>query len=237
MTHTLANMATNGHSDLDPSPEKFAIASEIIKGRELLGLTQAQLAAQSGVSLSAIKGYETGRNFPGARELRQLCQVLRLSPNRLIFGSENPFPERTWTDQSVPRTKTSVPTARRRIGHLLQLLSSGECQSVYDIVYALGVARHGIEKVYPLCLAGDVETGVDSFVDTRKFVPNLFARLLVDTRVAREFASAVLVAADETDRVNKASDAADSRRAGGSKKSEQSGDAAKTTKSKKVSKK
>lgn len=195
-------MQTSGQSDVDPSPEKLAIASEIIKGRELLGLTQAQLSAQSGVSLSAIKGYETGRNSPGARELRQLCQVLRVSPNRLIFGAENPFPERTWSDDSMRSTEVNVPTARNRISHLLQLLSSGECQSLYWIVHALAVARHGIERVAPLCRTADVETGVESFVETGKFVPHLHAKLLVDTKVARQYAGALLVAADETDAVN-----------------------------------
>lgn len=182
--------------------EKLSVASEIINGRKLLGLTQAQLATQSGVSLSAIKGYEIGRNLPGARELRQICQVLRLSPNRLLFGSENPFPERTWSDSSLRNVEVDAPVARRRLMRLLQLLSSGECQGLYQIVHSLAVARHGIEKVYPMMLEADVGTGIDVFFERGKFIPNLHAALLVDTKLTREYAAALLVAADETDRMN-----------------------------------
>lgn len=184
-----------------PLTEKFLIASEIIKGRELLGLTQAQLAEQSQVSLSAIKGYETGRNVPGARELKQLSQVLRISPNRLIFGVENPFPERTWSDPSV-KQEFNTPSSRKRIEHLLQLLSSTECDSLYQIVYALAAARHGVEKASPLVRLADVETGINSFIDTGKFDPYLHSRLLRDTKVARAYASAIQVAAAETDAMN-----------------------------------
>ena len=184
--------------------EKFVIASEIIKGRELLGLTQAQLAEQSQVSLSAIKGYETGRNVPGARELKQLCKVLRISPNRLIFGIENPFPERSWSDPTVPK-EFEAPTARKRIEHLLQLLSSKECDSLFQIIHALAAARHGVEKTSPLIRSADIETGINSFIDTGKFEPYLHARLLVDTKIARAYASAILVASAETDAMNQAS--------------------------------
>lgn len=188
--------------DATQSTEKFVIASEIIKGRELLGLTQAQLSAQSNVSLSAIKGYETGRNLPGARELKQLCQVLRVNPNRLIFGAENPFPERSWTDPSVPHADTDVSTARDRIEQLLQQLSSTECEAVYTLVYSLAVARHGLVETTKLVRSADLATGMRSFLDTGRFIPHLHAALLVNTKIAREFSAAVLVAAAETDALN-----------------------------------
>src|SRR5690606_4832477 len=79
-----------------PSPTAFA--SELIKARTELGLTQSKLAEQSGLSVSAIKAYESGRNLPGARELRELCQALQVSPNKLLFGTEAPFKERTLTN-------------------------------------------------------------------------------------------------------------------------------------------
>lgn len=180
------------------------MAAEIIKGRELLGLTQAQLCERSGVSLSALKGYETGRNQPGARELRQLCEVLRLSPNRLLFGAENPFPERTWSDAALSNVEVNAPTAGRRIAHLLEMLSSSESQALFQVVHALAVARHGVEKVHPLLRAADLETGVDVFAEEDRFVPYLHAKLLRHTAVARRYAAALLVAADETDKYNAA---------------------------------
>lgn len=184
--------------------DKFSVASEIIKGRELLGMTQAQLSEQSQVSLSAIKGYETGRNLPGAKEIKQLCQVLRVSPNRLIYGVENPFPERTWSDTSIRSSEPrNTITSRKRIEHLIQLLSSSESDAIYSIVYSIATARHGVEVSFPLATKADLESGATVFLETGKFNPYLHANLLVDPKKAREYANAILVAADETDAVNK----------------------------------
>src|SRR4051812_31321179 len=72
-----------------PAQDAMSIASELIRARDERGITQAHLAELSGVSRSAIKGYESGRNMPGARELKALCQALAVSPNRLLFGAED----------------------------------------------------------------------------------------------------------------------------------------------------
>lgn len=189
-------------NDTNQMLDKMSIASEIIKGRELLGLTQAQLASQSGVSLSAIKGYEIGRNLPGAKEIRQLCQVLRISPNRILFGEENPFPERTWPESSVVTAASTAVSTNKRIDHLLPFLSSGERGAIYHLVYSLAVSRHTVEEVTKVVRNADLEAGVDMFVDTETFIPHLHAKLLVDTTVARKFAASLTVAADETDKIN-----------------------------------
>jgi transcriptional regulator with XRE-family HTH domain len=187
--------------------DKLAIASEIIRGREQLGLTQAQLSAQSQVSLSAIKGYETGRNLPGAKEIRQICQVLRISPNRLVFGVENPFPESSWPHEPLPEKGKPIYTPpepgqlEQRLQHLLPLLSSSERQAIHSIVYSLATARHGAKVVSGQIRSADLESGAELFIESGRFVPSLHAKLLVNPSVARNYASAIVVAAIETEKM------------------------------------
>jgi transcriptional regulator with XRE-family HTH domain len=69
--------------------------------RESLKLTQGELAELTksadpqdiGISRAVISMYEVGKNRPSPRELRILCEVLKISPNLLIYGEEDPFDE------------------------------------------------------------------------------------------------------------------------------------------------
>lgn len=126
-------------------------ASEIIKTRQDRGLTQSQLSDQSGVSLSAIKGYETGRNLPGARELKAICNALRVSPNKLLFGAEQPFTEREWLSLGTSANEEEDSVQRARAAALLHLLSSDERQAILTLMKSIAVARHG-ESVIRDCV-------------------------------------------------------------------------------------
>lgn len=76
-----------------------AIGRRIREAREARGLTQQALSVRSkwmdheqkGISRTAVIGYESGTSRPGTRELRMLCETLQVTPNHLIFGSEEPF--------------------------------------------------------------------------------------------------------------------------------------------------
>lgn len=199
-----SSTATNDSPDLQA--EKQIIGTEIIKARELLGLTQAELASRSQVSLSAIKGYETGRNFPGAREIKQLCQTLRISPNKLIFGQENPFPERSFRSQSAPlKDPLRAESYRVKMQHMLPLLSADECAAFHSLAYSLATARHGLKVTHEAFASANADNGLNQFVASGVFDPYLHAKLLVNTEVARRYAAAILTAADETDNVNRGS--------------------------------
>lgn len=71
--------------------------------RQAAGLTQGQLSKQlahadkegRGVSAAVISLYERGVNKPGPKELRLLCEALRVTPNFLLYGNEDPFQGRT----------------------------------------------------------------------------------------------------------------------------------------------
>lgn len=67
--------------------------------RRAKGITQEQLSeltrqadlAGKGISRSSLSLYELGINRPGVKEVRLLCEVLRISPSYLIYGDEHPF--------------------------------------------------------------------------------------------------------------------------------------------------
>lgn len=141
-------------------PENISFASELIKVRTDLGLTQSQLSGISGLSLSAIKAYESGRNMPGARELRQLCNALQVSPNRLLFGKELPFEQRTVMDQLTYGEPENEAVARARAMTLFPLLASDEREAIFTLIRSLAVARHGVEEVENAMTGADLVTGV-----------------------------------------------------------------------------
>lgn len=66
-----------------------SIANELVNARKVLGWTQTELHQRTGISRETIKQYETGRNLPGAREIRLLSAALKISPNRLLLGTED----------------------------------------------------------------------------------------------------------------------------------------------------
>jgi len=79
--------AKPGIKDIDP------VAYEIKGARERRRLTISDLARATGLSRTVLFGYEAGRTRPGVREIRLICEALKVSPNRLIFGMEQPFAE------------------------------------------------------------------------------------------------------------------------------------------------
>jgi len=141
-------------------PENISFASELIKGRSDLGLTQNELSSKSGLSLSAIKAYESGRNMPGARELRELCNALQLSPNKLLFGKELPFEPRTVMDQMTYGETENEAVARARAMMLFCLLASDEREAIFTLARSLAVARHGVDEVKNALLGADLMAGM-----------------------------------------------------------------------------
>lgn len=78
-------------------PPKTAdgIAIRIRIGRERKGLSLADLHRQSEISKTALHDYESGRTKPGAREIKILCEILGVTPNWVLFGTETPLEPRT----------------------------------------------------------------------------------------------------------------------------------------------
>lgn len=149
---------------------------ELIQARTLQGLTQSQLSTKCGVSLSAIKSYESGRNLPGARELRELCQALEISPNKLLFGSEAPFKERSYANLLLDAEGEDEHVSRARSTILLGLMASDERNAVLTLLRSLAIARHGEAKVKEALIAADLFAGMG----------REFARMTRDSVIKKE---------------------------------------------------
>lgn len=147
-------------SHLPQLPEEITFASELIKIRSERGLTQALLSQKSGLSLSAIKAYESGRNMPGARELRELCQALQVSPNKLLFGTETPFAATTVANLLIDADTEDQLVKRMRLGMLSSLLSSDERASLHVLAESIAIARHGESKVRETIKVADLMAGM-----------------------------------------------------------------------------
>lgn len=139
--------------------EKDSFTSELIKSRSDLGLTQSQLSIKSGLSLSAIKAYESGRNMPGARELRELSQVLQVSPNKLLFGKELPFKAQSVLGAALDNEFEQDAVNAARIAALFTMLASDEQKAIFLLAQSLATARRGIAVVKQTLMATDFVVG------------------------------------------------------------------------------
>lgn len=82
-----------------PTEPETSLGARIQHTRSERGLTQGQLADLTkradregkGLSRAVISLYEAGTNKPGPREMRILCEVLRVTPSYLIYGGDDPF--------------------------------------------------------------------------------------------------------------------------------------------------
>lgn len=137
-----------------PEEPSDGIASALIKARNEQGLTQAQLSDLSGVSRSAIKAYETGRNMPGSRELKALCRILKVSPTVLLYGSEDSFAAQI--DGGTTEDEYDHTRARWQVLALARMLASDEVAALIKLMRAIAVARHGVDKV-----ARNLEAGAE----------------------------------------------------------------------------
>lgn len=72
------------------------IGARLKLAREERGFTQNVVANRTkmvdrearGISRTSLIGYEQGTSQPGLREIRLLCEVLRVTPNWLVYGSD-----------------------------------------------------------------------------------------------------------------------------------------------------
>lgn len=85
-----------GISDAEPELE---LGRRLEEARRELKLTQGELAERTkladsegvGISRAMLSMYESGKSMPPPRQLRILCEVLRMSPSRLVYGDDDPF--------------------------------------------------------------------------------------------------------------------------------------------------
>lgn len=140
-------------------PEPLSFSAELIKARNELGFTQSQLSASSGLSLSAIKAYEAGRNMPASRELVALCQALQVSPNKLLFGRELPFENSAINSLADDVPETEAVVMGRMVAYM-NMLAHEEKVAIQTLAHSIAIARHGEKKVKDNLLGADILVGM-----------------------------------------------------------------------------
>lgn len=125
-------------------PTLDELASTLVRARSALGITQNELHKRTGISREAIKGYESGRNKPGARELKLLCEALHVSPNMLLFGTESPFES---NGELYDLMYSSGQLDMVKLIALYGLLTAKEKSSVSFIIESILLGRHSYEEL------------------------------------------------------------------------------------------
>lgn len=135
-----------------------AVSAEVRKARERADMTVSDLHRETGISRTVLQGYEAGRFVPGAMELKKLCNVLKVTPNRILFGEEKPLESKPLLASFVGDVTKASGTAKLAI--VLQVLSSEELASLLSLVESIVIARvGGAKKLQQLFHAVDVMVG------------------------------------------------------------------------------
>lgn len=156
-----------GKANRDASPsdgEKPAVdrlASEIGKriadARNGLGWSQLALHTRTkladpggmGISRAVLSLYETGTNKPGAREIRILCDTLKVSPNWLLYGSESPARA---IQPSTDFLRGSDIDISARLAFALLALDQTERDSLAQLIFSLLTKKMGDIRLSSLML-------------------------------------------------------------------------------------
>lgn len=118
-----------------------AVSAEMRKARERADLTVSDLHRATGISRTVLQGYEAGRFVPGAHELMRLCQVLKVTPNQIIFGEELPLEKKPLLAAFVGDVQKATGTAKLAV--VLQVLSKEELTSLLSLVESIVISRVG----------------------------------------------------------------------------------------------
>jgi transcriptional regulator with XRE-family HTH domain len=116
----LENKEANA-ANTQPGAEQ-GVGDRLKTAREERGFTQGAVANRTkgidpdmkGISRTAIIGYEQGTSKPGLREIKLLCEILLISPNWLIYGTESA------AVVSQPSMELLKPSTYREVDRLLR---------------------------------------------------------------------------------------------------------------------
>jgi len=149
------------HQPQGADTSDVAIGRRIREARDAKGLTQQQVSVRSkwsdpeekGVSRTALIGYEAGTSRPGTRELRILCETLHVTPNQLIYGSENPF-QTSHVAMEGLRNKRRAVSASLEVAFVVMALKDHERDALLSLALSLGGHTLGDERLAGLRALG-----------------------------------------------------------------------------------
>lgn len=77
-----------GQAARDRTPEALAFAAQLRAERAAVGMSQADLAAATGVSMSAIARIETGVRVMDTSQLGKFCRALGISLSTFVIRAD-----------------------------------------------------------------------------------------------------------------------------------------------------
>lgn len=120
----------------------ISIGRRLVEARMGLGLSQQAVHTRTklndpegvGVSRAVLSLYETGVNKPGAREIRILCETLKVTPNWLLYGTDSPAKT---LQPSLEFLRGSEVTLSVRLAYALLALSPEEREAIASLIFIL----------------------------------------------------------------------------------------------------
>jgi len=142
----MQNKTTSGKSVADNLAKE--IGKRLSDARSGLDWSQQTLSVhtkmvdpeQVGISRAVLSLYETGTNKPGAREMRLLCDALKVSPNWLLYGSESPAQA---IQPSTDFLRGSEVELSARLAFAMLALDSVDRASISNIIFSILTQKLG----------------------------------------------------------------------------------------------
>src|SRR5574341_1111067 len=134
------------------------IAVQLRHARVNAGLSHSELHRLTGISRPVLIGYEAGRTTPGGREMRKLCDALRVTPNQLVYGTEQPFEPDTVLKR-LGLDANAITFAHMMV--LWNMLAGDDRRALLTLMHSLLEARHGPEQ---MSQAADVMNEFNEFL-------------------------------------------------------------------------
>lgn len=120
-------------------PDSIKTGRFIMNKRKELGLTQQQLAAKLNVSYQAVSKWENGQTYPNIEVLSSLANVLKVSVDDILAGSEKDSEVLSYSKAGIDITYTD--TIKKEMSQYLKtndhrvLNGLGPFASLYDIEF------------------------------------------------------------------------------------------------------
>jgi transcriptional regulator with XRE-family HTH domain len=136
-----------------PGDSLAALQAELVRARTKAGLSIVDLHEQTQISRAVLLGYERGRTRPGAREIKLLCEALKITPNKLIFGTEDPFEKHPLYESLGIDSDAS---RMMKMMGLFSVLTRSEQDSLLQLSSSIVASRHGQEAILSMESAYEV---------------------------------------------------------------------------------
>lgn len=160
------------------------LAVELVRARKDAGWTQNELHQRTGISRDAIKGYESGRNMPGSRELRVLCEALGVSANRVLWGRDD-FQGAAGPVKGIfadPAMEQATLALRMFI--LMGLLTKQEQEAIFTLIEPIIVGRKGGREEVRKAFAAAGVLGHELQGEVEKIAETIMKDAMTEERVA-----------------------------------------------------